>query len=166
MGMDPSQLSRFLTKFFSNCTFLFQEWDLAQGFTWCHAETCQGPYSQLTVTSFMPWNNHPAWNSSWIGMMNFLGAQVNCSSLHSSGPSKGICLICPVAFRFQPEAPELRPFPLPLWPILSRNLSSAYFWGQMLQAALGEQGQFYQTSLTFVLGYVYMQNTPHDNWNK
>lgn len=28
----------------------------------------------------------------------------------------------------------------------------------MLQAALGEQGQFYQTSLAFVLGYIYMQS--------
>lgn len=97
--------------------------------------------------------------------MNFLRAQVNWSSLHSSGPSKGICLICPVAFGFQPEAPELRPFPLPLWPILSRNLSSAYFWRQMLPAALGEQDQFYQTSLTFVLGWVYMQSIwPYPPW--
>lgn len=91
-------------------------------------------------------------------MMNFPRAQVNWLLLYSSGPSRGICLICPVAFRFQPEAPELRLFPLPLWPTLSRNLPSAYFGRQMLQAALGEQGQFYQTSLTFVLGYVYMQS--------
>lgn len=38
---DPSQLSCSLPKLFSNCTFLLQERDLAQGCTLCHAETAR-----------------------------------------------------------------------------------------------------------------------------